>query len=122
MRLQKIWSDKIRQGYSFGPALPSAPPNNKSESTSKNEYLTSPAKIVRIIVGLLTAHCRLNRHMHHIAKNAIYRFSTKEEETPVHVLCHCEYMARTRFLVPGLENSTVHCYIKKPLSKQISLI
>lgn len=38
------------------------------------------------------------------------------------VLCYCEGLATTRFLVLGLENLTVHSDIKRLLSKTTSLI
>lgn len=51
--------------------------------------------------------------MHNIglAEDGNCRFSKEEEETTIHVLCHNEDLARARFLVVGLENTTAHTYI-----------
>lgn len=40
----------------------------------------------------------------------------------IHVFCHCEVLARTRFLVLGIEYTIDHRYIKESFSKTISHI
>ncbi|KAK9509827.1 hypothetical protein O3M35_004731 [Rhynocoris fuscipes] len=41
-----------------------------------------------MVVGLLTGHCRLNKHMHNsrLGDDDLCRFCLEEEETAVHVL------------------------------------
>lgn len=57
-------------------------------------------------------------HNLNLAENAICRFWKEEEETSLHVICHCEDLVRTKVLV----NPTAHNYIKEPLSEMISII
>lgn len=66
-----------------------------------------------MISALLTGYCRLKGHMYNIgpAEDVIGRFCKKEEERPVHLVCHSESLARTRFLVLGEEKPTAHTYL-----------
>ncbi|KAJ8911477.1 hypothetical protein NQ315_010848 [Exocentrus adspersus] len=88
------------------------------------DLLGQNRKAIRIIVGLLTGHCRLNKHMSLmvLAEEATCRFCSEEEETAVHVLCQCEGLARLRFLILGEENPSASSYTKAPLSRLWSLI
>ncbi|KAJ8911734.1 hypothetical protein NQ315_003634, partial [Exocentrus adspersus] len=88
------------------------------------DLLGQNRKAIRIIVGLLTGHCRLNKHMSlmGLAEEATCRFCSEEEETAVHVLCQCEGLARLRFLILGEENPSASSYTKAPLSRLWSLI
>ncbi|KAK9500637.1 hypothetical protein O3M35_001867 [Rhynocoris fuscipes] len=54
-----------------------------------------------MIVGLQTGHCRLNRHMCNlrIIEDDICRFCHEEEESAVHILCHCYGLAELRFRI-----------------------
>jgi len=49
----------------------------------------------RVVVGLLTGHNTLRRHLYvmGLSDNPIYRKCGTEEETSVHVLCVCEALA-----------------------------
>ncbi|KAJ8919261.1 hypothetical protein NQ315_003844 [Exocentrus adspersus] len=89
-----------------------------------DDLLGQNRKAIRIIVGLLTEHCRLNKHMSlmGLAEEATCRFCSEEEETAVHVLCQCEGLARLRFLILGEENPSASSYTKAPLSRLWSLI
>lgn len=51
-----------------------------------------------------------------LEENIITRFCKEKKEIPVHMLYHCEGVARPKFLALGLENSTAYKYIKKLLS------
>ena len=88
------------------------------------DLLRQNRKAIRIIVSLLTGHCRLNRHMSlmGLAEDATCRFCQEEEETSVHVLCHCEGLARLRFQLLGEEKPRANSYTKEPLSKLWSLL
>lgn len=88
------------------------------------DLLSLNRKAIRIIVGLLTGHCRLNRHMSlmGLAEDAICRFCQEEEETAAHVLCHCEGLVRLRFQLLGEEKPRAESYTKGPLSRLWSLI
>ncbi|KAK9499943.1 hypothetical protein O3M35_002877 [Rhynocoris fuscipes] len=56
-----------------------------------------------MIVDLLTGHCRLNKHMRNlrIVEDDLCRYCLEEEESAVHILCHCEGLARLRFRIFG---------------------
>ena len=53
------------------------------------DLLRRDRKSVRAVVGMLTGHCRLRKHMSNmgLAEEALCRFCNEEEETPLHVLC-----------------------------------
>lgn len=70
------------------------------------------------------SHCRMNRHMYNIelAEDVTCKFCQDEEETPAHVIFYCDSLARTSFLLLGLEYFRANNYIKEPLSKVIGLI
>jgi len=49
----------------------------------------------RIVIGLLTGHNTLGRHLYvmRLSNNPICRKCGVEEETSVHILCECEALA-----------------------------
>jgi hypothetical protein len=59
----------------------------------------------KVVIGLLTGHNTLRRHLHitGISDNTICRKCGTEEETSVHILCECEALASLRpgFLLFG---------------------
>lgn len=58
--------------------------------TSK-ELLKFSKKQIRIVTGLLTGHCHLNKHLHRIGiiNDPICRLCREEEESSQHILCQC---------------------------------
>ena len=88
------------------------------------DLLSKDRKSVRAIVGLLTGHCRLNKHMSTIGltDEALCRICRTEEETSIHVLCQCEGLARLRFSQVGLEYPSAESYTKRPLTELLRLI
>ncbi|KAJ8916729.1 hypothetical protein NQ315_013933 [Exocentrus adspersus] len=96
----------------------------KRSARLTDDLLGQNRKAIRIIVGLLTGHCRLNKHMSlmGLAEEATCRFCSEEEETAVHVLCQCEGLARLRFLILGEENPSASSYTEAPLSRLWSLM
>lgn len=67
--------------------------------------MSKDRKIVKMIVGLLTGYSRANIDL---AEDVSCKFCKEEEETTVYMLCYCEGLTRTRFLVLGVEKSTAH--------------
>lgn len=61
----------------------------------------------RIITGRPIGHCGLNSHMFNIglAEEGTFRFYQEEEETIVHVMCHCESLRRLTFLQIPIKRS-----------------
>ena len=53
---------------------------------------------IRMVVGLLTGHNTLQRHLHimKISEDPMCRRCGREQETSAHVLCQCEAFASTR--------------------------
>lgn len=54
-----------------------------------SDLLSHSSKVVRIEVGQLTGHCRLNKHLKRmsLADDSLYRFCQEAEETALYVLC-----------------------------------
>ncbi|KAK9497993.1 hypothetical protein O3M35_003884 [Rhynocoris fuscipes] len=79
------------------------------------DLLNQERKIVRMVVGLLTGHCRLNKHMYNmrLADDDLCRFCLEEEETAVHVLCQC---ARLRLRIMGDPYPSPCSFMEEPLS------
>jgi hypothetical protein len=57
----------------------------------------------RVVIGLLTGHNTLWKHLHTmgLSDNAICRKCGTEEETSVHILCECEALASLRHTYMG---------------------
>ena len=72
------------------------------------ELLNFYRKEVRMLMGLLTGHCRLNKHMSNLGleKDALCRFCQEEEETAIHVLCHCDSLTKVRLSQLGRAKSS----------------
>ncbi|KAK9499414.1 hypothetical protein O3M35_002456 [Rhynocoris fuscipes] len=83
------------------------------------DLLNQERKIVRMVVGLLTGHCRLNKHMYNmrLADDDLCRFCLEEEETAVHVLCQCEGLARLRLRIMGDPYPSPCSFMEEPLSR-----
>ena len=54
--------------------------------------------LIRVVVGLLTGHNTLRRHLHvmGLSNDPTCRKCGTEEETSVHILCKCEAFASLR--------------------------
>ena len=54
--------------------------------------------LIRVVVGLLTGHNTLRRHLHvmGLSNDPPCRKCGTEEETSVHILCECEALASLR--------------------------
>ena len=57
----------------------------------------------RVVIGLLTGHNTLRRHLHikGLSNDPIYRKCGTEEETSVHILCECKALASLRHAYLG---------------------
>jgi len=57
----------------------------------------------RVVIGLLTEHYTLRRHLHimGLCNDPICRKCGTEEETSVHILCECEVLASLRHAYLG---------------------
>ena len=57
----------------------------------------------RVVIGLLTGHNSLRRHLYIVglSNNPICRKCGTEEETSVHILCECEALASLKTYVSG---------------------
>ncbi|KAK9499204.1 hypothetical protein O3M35_002283 [Rhynocoris fuscipes] len=67
------------------------------------ELLDLDKQTVRMILGMLTGHCRLNKHMCNlrITEDELCRYCLEEEESAALVLCHCDGLAGLQFRVFG---------------------
>ncbi|KAK9512815.1 hypothetical protein O3M35_001148 [Rhynocoris fuscipes] len=77
-----------------------------------------------MVVGLLTGHCRLNKHKYNmlLADDDLCRFCLDEEETAVHFLCQCEGLARLRHRIMGEPYTSPCSLMEKPLSRLKTVI
>jgi len=57
----------------------------------------------RVVIGLLTGHNTLRRHLHimELCNDPMCRKYGTEEETSVHILCECEALALLRHVYLG---------------------
>ena len=110
----KSWMQtKSQEWWNKSPGMRQAKEFIKKPSPTFTEYLLSQKRSsTRILVGLLTGHCRLNKHMSTIGltEELLCRFCQEEEETAVHILCHCEGLSRLRFLTLGEEKPGAQRY------------
>ncbi|CAG9823164.1 unnamed protein product [Phaedon cochleariae] len=110
----KSWMQtESQEWWNNSPGMRQAKEFIKKPSPTFTEYLLSQKRSsTRILLGLLTGHCRLNKHMSTIGltEELLCRFCQEKEETAVHILCHCEGLSRLRFLTlseekPGTQRS-----------------
>nr|XP_014283434.1 uncharacterized protein LOC106685344 [Halyomorpha halys] len=95
-----------------------------------NCLLNMDRGILRWVTGLYTGHCQLNKHLYKmgLTESPICRFCRKEEETAYHIMCKCDTVARTRFLIFGKDRildpklcETVDPYTVSRFAKAIGL-
>lgn len=80
-------------------------------------YLNQPKGKLKMLVGLLTGHCRLNKHMHRlgITNCETCRYCMEDSETSEHVLMNCPAFSRTRMKYLGKQILTGSVIPKIPL-------
>ncbi|KAJ8964293.1 hypothetical protein NQ317_016582, partial [Molorchus minor] len=73
------------------------------EYWEKQELRQSRMKQTRTIIGVLTRHCPLQRHLYKmgLANNPTCRRCGEDEESALHVLCYCEGLARCKLRYLG---------------------
>lgn len=71
--------------------------------TATKYYLRLSRERLRLLVGFLTGHCRLNKHLHTmgLVQSPLCRGCEMEDEDTVHVLYHCPVLAPIRGSVLG---------------------
>jgi hypothetical protein len=76
---------------------------------------------MRLVVGLLTGHCHLRKHLHRLRiyeEEPVCGKCGMGEETAHHILFECEALGRIRYSAlgpPGFELETIHQEPIKPL-------
>jgi hypothetical protein len=76
---------------------------------------------MRVLVGLLTGHCHLRRHLHRLGtykEEPVCKKCDMGEETAHHILFECEAVGRILYSVlgrPGFELQTIYQEPFKPL-------
>lgn len=101
-RHEKSW--RLISGQNQSKAFLDKPTSNRA----KNLLNMSRTKL-RIMTGLITGHCRLNKHLYNMGlkTDPTCRGCLEEEETPIHLLCHCEAYVQTRKIIFGAERLTM---------------
>jgi hypothetical protein len=71
--------------------------------TTKTRLLFFNRTQSSVVIGLLTGHNTLRRHLHltGLTNSSLYRKCGTEEETSVHILCECEALASFRHAYQG---------------------
>jgi hypothetical protein len=82
-----------------------------SSPTVKTRLLSFNRTQSRIVTGLLPGHNTLRRHLHlmGLSCSPLFRKCGAEEETSIHVLCECEYLAALRYAYCSRIPSYVQC-------------
>ena len=96
---------------------------NYSKKRSE-ELLKMNSNQIRVVAGLLTGHCRLNKHLKtmRLTQDPLCRFCRREPETSEHILCDCEVLERKRMIYIGQGRPSMGDYWTKPLTQILELI
>jgi hypothetical protein len=98
---------------------------NKSSNKLTSDLLILSRNQMRLVVGLLTGHCHLRKHVHILGiykEEPVCRKCGMGEETAHHILFECEALARIRYSVltpSGFELETIH---QEPIKTLLELI
>lgn len=94
-----------------------------SEAFSQ-KLLSLNKKDMRIVIGIITGHVRLNAHLSRMGIRADpdCDHCSHLEETAFHFLCECTGFTRTRRRIFGNEAITSNDVMSKPLSKIIAFV
>jgi hypothetical protein len=98
---------------------------NKSSNKLTSGLLILPRNQMRLVVGLLTGHCHLRKHLHRLntyTEEPVCRKCGMGEETAHYILFESEALGRIRYSVlgpPGFELETIH---QEPIKHLLDLI
>jgi len=92
----RVWLFGARKKMSYG-SHPFTPPLSRALLLSFNWTQSM------VVIGLLTGHYTLRRHLYTmgLSNNPTCRKCVTEEETSVHILCECEALASLRHACLG---------------------
>uniref|UniRef100_T1I9C7 Reverse transcriptase zinc-binding domain-containing protein n=1 Tax=Rhodnius prolixus TaxID=13249 RepID=T1I9C7_RHOPR len=122
----KLWmQDRSREWWVKTPGQRQAKKFIHSYSPKLTAELLQLGRVaIRIAVGILAGHCRLNKHMHcmGLATDSLCRFCQEEEETALHVVCQCEGLVWLRYRLFGKEKLVPTSLSQGPLSDLLRLL
>ena len=80
----------------------------KSNKRTTNFLLNKSRKELRSMIGLITGHCKLNKHLHRmrLSEDSSCRRCNEEEETPIHLFTNCPALEATRRTFFGATTTT----------------
>ncbi|XP_074114897.1 uncharacterized protein LOC141537672 [Cotesia typhae] len=98
-RFQEVWAEA--KGMKHTRALIKGP-----SKTLGLSLIGLDKKILRKIVGFITGHWTTRRHLKHmgVSENSICPRCLTEEETPLHLILHCEKLATVRENILGFRD------------------
>jgi len=105
-RKMKCWMEKQHLALWHGPCST----QRQARELISGPFLAIGARLLsfnrtqsRVVIGLLTGHNTLRRHLHimGVCDDPICRKCGTEEETSVHILCECEALALLRHAYLG---------------------
>ena len=105
MRIKR-WVDKLHLAMWLGPSSTQRHAEkliSGSSLTKRTRLLSFSRTKLRVIIGLLTGHNTLRRHLHlmELINSLLCRRCGTENKTSVHILCHCETLASLRHAYLG---------------------
>jgi hypothetical protein len=124
IRTIDLWAQsKARMVWKYTPGQRHAKKmiNNKSSNKLTSGLLILSRNHMRLVVGLLTGHCHLRKHLDRLGiykEEPVCRKCCMEEETAHRILFECEALGRVRYSVlgpSGFEPETIHQEPIKPL-------
>jgi hypothetical protein len=80
---------------------------------------------MRLVVGLLTGHCHLRKHLHRLGiykEEPVCRECGMGEETAHHILFECEALCRIRYSVLGTSGLVLETIHQEPIKPLLDLI
>lgn len=94
-------------------------------SEKRTKFILSlPRRQCKDLVGIITGHCRLRKHLCRIgvADDETCRFCSEEDETATHVLCECPALWQARLNVFGCHPLNEEQLTTTPLNKVLTFI
>jgi hypothetical protein len=108
-----LWAQsKARMAWKHTPGQRHAKKmNNKSSNKLTSDLLILSRNQMRLVVGLLTGHCHLRKHLHRLGiykEESVSKKCGMGEETAHHILFECEALRYSVLRPSGFELETIH--------------
>jgi hypothetical protein len=98
---------------------------NKSSNKLTSDLFILSRNEMRLVVGLLTGHCHLRKHLHRLGiykEEPVCRKCGIGEETAHHILFECKALRRIRYSVLGPSGFKLETIHQEPIKPLLDLI